>query len=344
MTKKRKLRARVREVMLAEGKNHTAALAQVRRGAKQAPQASSPRGGSETQLAEQTPLGENFAGQSLLAVSFNDRDLRYADFSGANISHADFSGADLTGANFRGAVALRAKFCKVKCFAWGELDFARPELLSRVEAAPTHFCNANLEGADFSDADLQRADLSGANLRCASLARSSLHQSKCREANFEHADFAGAYLNQTDFVGANLANSKLMVGGYKTDFSNTNLKGALLYNAGIKQGTFRRADLSNADLREPASIFWTPPVRQYASRNDEQKATRQASPVHAGVQGGGCPALPTAWKNPERCGQRTWSDSKRGHELGAPVGRRRARWQLRRIDDRGAGRALGVAA
>lgn len=119
----------------------------------------------------------------------------------------------------------------------------------------------SLSGRDFSGADLSGLDLSGLDLRWALLAGANLAKANLSEADCRGAMLAHAKLDNALFKGTNLTEANLgKTSGMAVDFSNANLRGAILAEADLGQALLREADLAEVEASqaklENANLSW----------------------------------------------------------------------------------------
>ncbi|WP_437294555.1 DUF2169 domain-containing protein [Sorangium sp. So ce426] len=170
--------------------------------------------------------GVNF-GEAVLVKA----DLWGADCSGANLSGADLSEANLCDTNLENVVAEKATF-------------------QNVDLTGTRLAGARLSECTFNEVNVTEVDFTGVDLSAATFIAAQGDRAVFRNAiakdivsvkgsSFAGADFAGATLTGANLMGTNLVGS---------DFSDADMRGALLDEADLTEASLDRANLAEAML------------------------------------------------------------------------------------------------
>ena len=185
---------------------------------------------------------------------------------GANLREARLWDARMDGSNLQGTILELAVLCKATLkeanLRDAKLMFAKLHNAKLNEAemqnAKCHGAempNANLSGACLEDADLSYACLEGASLQRTCFNGADLHEAKLKGAFLWDADFCNANLmfselreaehhNKANWEGAKLFKPDLK----SVDFSETNMKDAVLEYADLRRANLEGTNLEGANL------------------------------------------------------------------------------------------------
>lgn len=195
-----------------------------------------------TRQLYQTPLGSrpNLSGQHLSRLDLAGLDFKMATLSKSNLFGADLSQANLTGADLSGANLDRVTLTSAQ-FNGANLTGAsllRPSAFSSLtpnaKEAPS-FAGADMRGIKmfgrFSRASFANADMTDAT--CAPFGKTGFIEEIFR------SEFSGSNLSGAILLRANLTHAL---------FSFANLTGAVLRDANLRNADLTGADLTDADL------------------------------------------------------------------------------------------------
>ena len=210
-------------------------------------------------LCDALLAGARWSGVDLAGSRLSRADLRRAWLVDADLSDSELSFAKLSGAFLGSARMSRSMLRKADlCFA---------------DLSGTRLYDAKLYHADLTEAVLDRALLCGADFAHASLRRASLRGAELIEANLcgaeiDEADFSGANLTRAKLSGLSLGTAILTDACFKSadlsdcnleeiegpaDFSEAQMKNALLTGSVMRGGNFQGAVLRGCGL---ADIDW----------------------------------------------------------------------------------------
>lgn len=173
------------------------------------------------------------------------------DFSGASLARADLHAARLDGANFTDATLLRANLRSA---------VAKGAKLSDAKADGATFAHAILDDARFERASLLRADFSFAALDRLSFVSAVMDDAKLydtrgtgvcfdraslRDARFDRAELTGSFAAAS---ATGLCAESAVFDG--STFLGSNLAGALLIRARLRDVILSKCDLRSAILRK----------------------------------------------------------------------------------------------
>jgi uncharacterized protein YjbI with pentapeptide repeats len=158
---------------------------------------------------------------SLIRADLSHTRAASATFDGANLEQADLTGALLTGANF---VEANLRGCN---FQRADLDGAQLN-------------SAKIDEADFTGADLSGAELTGLELRLAEFAGAQFGHVVADFCDLEYMRLPGANFDHAMLRGALLTGSQMPDACFRS---------ANLFEAGLADIEWERADLRDADLR-----------------------------------------------------------------------------------------------
>jgi uncharacterized protein YjbI with pentapeptide repeats len=134
-----------------------------------------------------------FQNSVLKNTSFRDSSIIGVNFCNADMERSLFENSSIYEANFSDTILKNAYFNNAR----GKAGLADKENWEFAGFLPVRFCNANLDGADFSQANLAGADFSHANLSGTNFSGAILN----------NANFTKAILTDTMFDGADLADA-----------------------------------------------------------------------------------------------------------------------------------------
>ncbi|WP_437276503.1 DUF2169 domain-containing protein [Sorangium sp. So ce375] len=168
------------------------------------------------------------------------------DFGEAVLVKADLWGADLAGANLSGADLSEANLCDTNL----EYVVAEKATFQNVDLTGTRLVGARLSECTFNEVNVTEVDFTGVDLRAATFIAAQGDRAVFRNAmakdlvsvqgsSFAGADFAGATLTGANLMGTSLVGS---------DFSDADMRGALLDEADLTEASLDRANLTEAVL------------------------------------------------------------------------------------------------
>ncbi|MAF98946.1 MAG: hypothetical protein CMH26_09950 [Micavibrio sp.] len=226
-----------------------------------------------------------FTDADLSGVSFYGANLEGADFEGANLTGSDLSGANLERVNMRACILTKAKLFDTERRGLDLTDsitdhaigatienLGRPleELLEMhtlwIATSGKKGHQLDLSGYDLRDArNLKNypltavmcigANFLGQDMRHSELQSGVFDRSDFRDCRFNYADLRASSYKHAKFVRANLDGAKLNAleiqrGGGETYMARTDLSGANLRFASLKEADLRDSILMGVDLRD----------------------------------------------------------------------------------------------
>lgn len=193
-------------------------------------------------LSEARLDGANFGSACLRDVKAGGG----VDLSGSVLVKADLWGADLSGANLSGADLSEVNFCDTNL----EYVVAEKANFQEVDLTGARLVGARLSGCTFNEVNVTEVDFTGVDLSSATFIAAEGDGAIFRNvmakdlASVKGSSFAGADFGGATLTGANLMGTRLC----GSDFSDADLRGALLNEADLTEAALDRTNLAEAML------------------------------------------------------------------------------------------------